>query len=245
MTKISQTAFILGAGFGKRLRPYTEHMPKPMVEVGGRPMIDHALDQLHEAGIKKTVVNTHYKAEVLHDHLKDRTNPHVIISHEPDILDTGGGLKNALKYFDNQPFIVVSGDSLWTDPPNSPALKEMIDFWDSDKMDILILLQPVETMTATKGVGDYDFITDQSGCIKRSHTQTGKYMWTSIRIHHPRIFENTPDTPFSYLDCMDKAEQEGRLYGIIHTGMWHHISTPDDLEAVRAIYDKTPIQQAG
>lgn len=222
-------AFILAAGFGTRLRPHTNDKPKPMVKVHGKPMIDHALDQLESANVKTCIVNTHYKADILHDHLKDRTSPEIIISHEPDILDTGGGIKNAIHHF-TEPFYVVSGDSVCEDDPDQNALKAMAEMWDSNTMDILLLLQPVNTMALTHGVGDYDL--DDQGRAVRSLDKDGKYMWTSIRINHPAIFENTPDQPFSYLQLLDKAQENGRLYGMVHKGTWHHISTPDDLKAV-------------
>lgn len=227
---IDDTAFILAAGFGKRLRPYTENKPKPMVEVNGIPMIDQALDKLAEAGIDKCVINTHYKAEILQDHLAQRNNPpQTIISHEPEILDTGGGIANGLLHF-AAPFFVVSGDSVWEDAAHKPALEHMKTVWDAGKMDILLLLQPVDTMTLTHGVGDYDL--DAQGRATRSINKTGQYMWTSIRINSPKIFKNAPKGPFSYLELLDEAQQKGRLYGVVHDGIWHHISTPEDLEAV-------------
>lgn len=237
---IDDTAFILAAGFGKRLRPYTDDKPKPMVEVNGVPMIDQALGKLAETGIKQCVVNTHYKAEVLQDHLKRRSaNPQTIISHEPEILDTGGGIANGLSHF-AAPFFVVSGDSVWEDAAHKATLEQMKDVWDAKKMDILLLLQPVETMTLTLGVGDYDL--DTQGRATRSKDQSGAYMWTSIRINSPHIFEYAPDGPFSYLELLDKAQQQGRLYGIVHDGIWHHISTPEDLEAVNG--HKTATQKS-
>jgi MurNAc alpha-1-phosphate uridylyltransferase len=233
---ISETAFILAAGFGTRLRPHTDHIPKPMVSVGGKPMIDHALGKLSAAGIKRCIINTHYKADILHNHLKSRKNPDVMFSHEPEILDTGGGLKRALHHFKKRPYLAISGDSVWEDSPTEQSLQTIINAWDGDKMDILILLQPVQTMTYTKGVGDYSFNTGSAGKITRSLTQTGTHMFTSIRIHHPKIFQNAPDTAFSYLELLDRAEQNGRLYGVEHKAIWHHISTPDDLKNVRETY---------
>ena len=222
-------AFILAAGFGTRLRPYTDETPKPMVKVKGTPMIDSALNALNEIGVQSCVVNTHYKSEALHDHLKMREAPKIILSHEEEILDTGGGIKNALHNFD-APFFVLSGDSVWEDAPNQNALQNMTETWDVDKMDILILLQPIENMKLTKGVGDYDI--DSEGRAIRSLDKSGKYMFTSIRINSPEIFDNAPDEPFSYLDLLDQAQAKGRLYALVNNGMWHHISTPEDLEAV-------------
>lgn len=224
-------AFILAAGFGKRLRPYTETLPKPLVAVRGKAMVDSALDKLAAIGVEECIVNTHYLAEKLHDHLAERQEPHIICSHEPVLLDTGGGIKNALAHFD-APFFVLSGDSVWDNTPGHETLQTLERAWDPDKMDILVLLQPLGSMKLTQGVGDYDLQPD--GRAVRSKDQTGQYMFTSIRINTPSIFENTSDGPFSYLELLDKAESAGRLYGLVHNGMWHHISTPRDLEAVNA-----------
>lgn len=226
---LSDIAFILAAGLGTRLRPYTNDIPKPMVEVGGQTMIDRALDKLHDIGIKSCVINTHYKAEILQRHLIARRNPHIIFSLEEKLFDTGGGINAALQHFDD-PFFVLSGDSVWEDAQDHNTLQTMADHWDPARMDILILLQPVETMTLTQGLGDYDL--DDQGRAIRSKDKTGKYMWTSIRINKPEIFDGAPEGAFSYLELLDEAQEKGRLYGIIHDGQWHHISTPDDLHAV-------------
>lgn len=227
---IPTKAFILAAGFGKRLRPITDTRPKPMAEAHGRCLIDHTIDQLKAVGITDFVVNTHYRGAQLAEHLKKRTDVQITIYHEEEILDTGGGIKNALDHFNGEDFFVLSGDGLWDDAPESNALQRMMNIWNPEKMDILMLLQPVETMRITKGVGDYD-LNDQGRAI-RSHTQDGAHMFTSIRINRAGIFDGTPDDPFSYLTLMDKAESDGRLYGLINDGIWHHISTPEDLQAV-------------
>ncbi len=226
---IPNQAFILAAGYGKRLRPYTQDIPKPMVKVGGLPMIDHALNKLRDIGVTSCTVNTHYKAEVLHDHLAKRESPNIKISHEDDLLDTGGGIKKAIHNFSND-FFVLSGDSVWEDAGGQNALKALGKAWNPDKMDILMLLQPVKSMVLTKGVGDYAL--DDEGRATRSLDQSGDYMFTSIRINAPHIFDGAPEGPFSYLKLMDDAQSKGRLYGLVNTGMWHHISTPEDLDAV-------------
>ncbi|MEM7650713.1 MAG: nucleotidyltransferase family protein [Pseudomonadota bacterium] len=226
---ISNKAFILAAGFGKRMRPLTNDIPKPMVKVQGTPMIDLALDKLHAAGIDECVINTHYKAKILEKHLKNREAPKIHLSHEPEILDTGGGIKNAIAHF-SDPFFILSGDSVWEDASESNTLETLKAAWNPEHMDILMLLQPVETMTLTKGVGDYDI--DEHGRAVRSLDKTGRYMFTSIRINAPSVFEGAPDEPFNYRDLMDIAQEKGRLFGLVHKGAWHHISTPEDLEAV-------------
>jgi MurNAc alpha-1-phosphate uridylyltransferase len=228
-TKIDQ-GFILCAGYGNRMRPLTDNKPKPMVEINRTPMIDHILDNFNKNGISRIVINTHYKADVIEKHLENNQNPPVIISHELELLHTGGGLKNALHYFDGKDFFVSSGDSYLENGPAQSPYQRLQDFWNPESMDILMLLEPVNRMAITKGVGDYDL--DSDGKAIRSLDQTGKYMFTSLRINSSRIFDGCPETPFNYLDLMDKAQEQGRLYGLVHDGLWHHISTPEDVKNV-------------
>ena len=232
-------AFILAAGFGTRLRPYTDDRPKPMVEVNGRSLIYRTLDKLRAAKISEVVVNAHYKADVLAQHLNDYAAQHgdiiIHISRESDILDTGGGVKNALHYFDNKPFYVIAGDNLWEDG-EIPALERLVKGWDSNKMDILTLMQPLESMKLTGGVGDYDLL--ENGLVRRSLDKSGAYMWSNIRLNHPLIYEDIEGKSFSFLDIMDKYEAQKRFSALVHDGNWHHISTPKDLETVDEYYKK-------
>lgn len=241
-TRHIDRAFILAAGFGKRLRPHTETRPKPMVEVAGKSLLDRTIDHLLASNITDITVNTHYLANVVHSHMSTRTDAHIHLSHEAEILDTGGGIKNALENFNGEDFFVLSGDGLWSNAPDQNTLNTMAERWNPDIMDILILLQPVESMAHTKGVGDYDL--DEQGRAVRALKQDGAYMFTSMRINKTSIFENTPDTPFSYLQLLDRAQEQGKLYGIIHAGDWHHISTPDDLDAVRTLYEQNQEQES-
>jgi MurNAc alpha-1-phosphate uridylyltransferase len=231
-------AFILAAGLGTRMRPLTDSIPKPLAQVGGRTLLTRTIHQLQQTGVKKIVINTHHMAQQITDHLKDQPGPEIVLSHEPILLDTAGGIKNALQHFDGEPFFVLSGDGLWTDAAGTPALPALAAKWDPAKMDILILLQPVSTMKLTHGVGDYDILPDGRSTfpIVRSHGQTGTHMFTSMRINHPRIFDGVPDGASSYLPLLDKAEKAGRLYAIEHKGDWHHISTPADLQAVNEAF---------
>ncbi len=228
-SKIDQ-GFILCAGFGTRMRPLTDTMPKPMVNVNGKPMVDHVLDSFTAHGMTRAVINTHYLGDVLKDHLNSRKDITISLSHENEILDTGGGIVNARHLLKDDAFYVSSGDSYLQDGQGKPALSRMEDAWDAGKMDILILLQPVKNMILTHGVGDYDL--DKDGRAIRSLDQNGAYMFTSLRINAPPIFDDAPSGPFSYLQLLDQAQARGRLYGIVHKGDWHHISTPDDVTRV-------------
>ena len=223
-------AFILAAGMGKRLRPYTDSIPKPMVAVGGRPIIDRTIDKLIEAGVTHVTINTHYMADILEAHLSKRKDIEITFSREETLLDTGGGIKNALKTMGEEPFYVIAGDAVWTDGPSGSALSRLAEAWNAAKMDIITLLQPVSAMTLTDGIGDFDM--DENGRTIRRPDKTGSYMWTNIRINAPEIFRNAPNGAFSFLELMDRAEAAGRFYALPHDGQWHHISTPAELERV-------------
>ncbi|MFK7839996.1 MAG: nucleotidyltransferase family protein [Bdellovibrionales bacterium] len=236
MTKknIPNKAFILAAGLGSRLRPYTNKTPKPLVKVNGKTLLDRTLDHLKNVNITDISLNTHYHADQIENCIANRPEFSSQLSYEDNLLDTGGGIKKMIHHFDDS-FFVLSGDSLW-DNAKTNTLKSMQDFWNPENMDILMLLQPISCMTKTKPVGDYHL--NGQGKATRALDKTGDTMFTSIRINHPRIFDQTPDGPFSYLDLMDRAQEKGRLYGIIHQGDWHHISTPDDLETIDSFYKK-------
>jgi MurNAc alpha-1-phosphate uridylyltransferase len=224
-------AFILAAGLGTRMRPLTDSIPKPMVEVGGRSLIYHTLDKLDAAGVREVMVNMHYKPEILQAHLDNYPQQKLKIhtSFEPEILDTGGGIVKVLPFFGDQPFFVIAGDAFWTEG-KLPAFEQLTQQWDDVRMDILTLMQPLTRMTLTQGAGDYDVLPD--GRVQRSLDKNGHSMWTNIRLNHPRIYRNCPQGPFSFLKIMDETQSKGRFFAMEHSGDWHHISTPQDLTAV-------------
>lgn len=227
-------AFILAAGMGSRLRPYTDTMPKPMVPVAGKSIIQRTLEKLANEGVSEVVVNTHYLADTLKDHLKLLQHPRIVISHEDTLLDTGGGVKKMLHIFEDKPFYMINGDALWEENPNETALSRLAGAWDDQSMDLLLLLQKTNGMSLTNGVGDYD-LSEDGKAIRRAD-KGGSHMFAGIRIVHPRLFQETPDGAFSFLSLMDKAQQNDRLFAIEHKGQWHHISTPEELERVDAAY---------
>ncbi len=245
-------AFILAAGFGTRLKPITNLLPKPMVEVNGRSLLWRTLDILRAYGTRDVVVNAHYLPDLIEAHMeaymKARPDMCVHTSKEEGILDTGGGVSHALEHFDeDEPFFVIAGDNLWLDHCErgldnqnetavihtyKDALERLAHGWNARDMDIFTFMQPVESMSVTKGVGDYDFLDD--GKVHRSLDKSGTHMWTNIRLNHPRIYQGIDKEAFSFLELMDEAERKGRLYALEHEGEWHHISTPEDLTAVDA-----------
>lgn len=239
--KKPEYAFILAAGKGTRLRPYTDTMPKPMVPINGRPLLAYTLDKLKEAGVKHVTINTHYLGDRIKNYVSDYTGLDITISEEDDLLDTGGGVKKALDTMHGQPFYLINGDALWSDK-NTSALERLSLNWDAKTTDILLLLQDKNEMLLTQGVGDYDLKNNQNAV--RSLNKTGQYMFGGIRIVSPHIFDNAPNSAFSFLELMDKAEKNNRLKAIIHDGDWHHISTPQDLEQANAIFARhdTPLK---
>lgn len=236
---IIEHAFITAAGWGKRMLPLTEDRPKPMVEAAGQPIIGHVLDRLVAARVKHIVVNLFYKPEMLQHFLQQYEAAHpgltIVTVKEETLLDTGGGIRNGLDTLPDGPFYIVSGDSFWEDSGAVPALAQLAREWDGDKMDMLLLLQPLKDMYPTAGTGDYHM--DEAGKLKRAGDKSGAYAWTSVRIiKNKRLFDGTPEGPFSFLDLMDAAQSAGKLYGRILNGQWHHLTSPGDVRAVNAYF---------
>lgn len=236
---IIEHAFITAAGWGKRMLPLTEDRPKPMVEAAGKPIIAHVLDRLVATGVKHIVINLFYKPEILQQFLQQYEAAHpgltIVTVKEETLLDTGGGIRNGLDTLPDGPFYIVSGDSFWEDSGPIPALAQLAREWDGEKMDMLLLLQTLKDMYPTAGTGDYHM--DTAGKLKRAGDKSGAYAWTSVRIiKNKRLFDGTPEGPFSFLDLMDAAQSAGKLYGTILKGQWHHLTSPDDVRAVNAYF---------
>lgn len=235
-------AFILAAGMGTRMKPYTDFCPKPMVQIANRSIIYRIIDKLVFEGVQEIVINLHYMAEILREHieqyqffLSDQISIKFHFSYEDSLLNTGGGIKKALHYFSgDDPFYVIAGDSLWLDGPNESALMRLCRSWEANSMDILTLLEPVQRMVLTQGIGDYDLLPN--GRAIRSLDKRGSYMWTNIRLNRPSILEEIPEQAFSFLRVMDLAQDRGRLFAIEHDGEWHHISSAADVDTVDAYF---------
>lgn len=228
-------AFVLAAGKGERMRPLTDNCPKPLLEVGGMTMLDRALDALEAVGVEEVVVNTWYLGHMIEDHLKDRKKPKIIISRESELLDTGGGVKNKIGFFGDEPFYVLNADVVWTDGHES-ALKKLADRWNPAEMDILLLLHTTDDLPAYAGRGDYYLAegADQPVFAKNSDKKAN-FIFAGPRIVHPRIFDGAPEGAFSFLDLFHKAEKTDRLFALRHDGGWHHVGTPEALEKTNLI----------
>jgi len=219
-------AMILAAGLGTRMRPLSEAKPKPLIEVMGKPLIDHAIDRLKAAGVTLIVVNVHYKADMLKAHLARRKDIEIRISEETDnLLDTGGGIAKALPNFEGQPFFTHNSDSLWVEGMGS-ALERMKTRWNPAVMDSLMLLAPAVTAIGYEGRGDFDM--DPWGKLARREEQRlAPFIWTGVQIIHPRLFEAAPKGKFSINLLWDKALEHGRLYGLRLDGVWIHVGAPE------------------
>ena len=226
-------AMVLAAGEGRRLRPLTEITPKPLIPVGGKSMLDHALDQLAATGVTRCVVNTYHLADQIHNHLKERTSPEIIISHEAELLDTGGGIVKALSYFNGEPFFVLNADIWWVDGDH-PSLSELTKMWDSEKMDGLLLLVPKEKAIGYEGPGDY-FLNSDDTIQHRGEQNTAPYIFSGIRILHPRMLRDQKIHRFSIVPSFHKAEEEGRLFGMVFEGDWGDIGTLESLKKIQKV----------
>jgi len=225
--KTPKTAMILAAGFGKRMQHLTTDTPKPLIEVSGRSLIERVLDRLQENGIENVVINTHYLAEKIETRLRDRKTPAIAFSREKDILETGGGIENALPKLGKKPFFVVNSDTLWLDSFFS-GLERMAEIWDSNKMDALLLLHSTVDAYGYDGAGDFN--CDPSGLLsRRPECEVAPWLFTGIQILHPRLFKNAPGGAYSLNVLFDRALEKNRLYGVIHDGEWFHVGTPEGL----------------
>ena len=227
--KISpKKAMVLAAGLGRRLRPITTNLPKPLVKLADRTLLDYTLDHLVAAGVECAIVNIHYLADKIKRHLLSRNDLEIIISSEEDnLLETGGGVKKALENFSNEPFYVSNADVFWLNGPTM-ALERMVEQWDDAKMDALLLLHSTVEAYGYNGSGDFE--VDPIGKLsRRLEKEITPYLFTGVQIIHPRIFTNTPDGRFSLNVIYDRAIDTDRLYGVAHDGEWFHIGTPSGL----------------
>ncbi len=218
---------ILAAGYGKRMRPLTNALPKSLVEIKGRTLLDRILDHLEQAGVTRVVVNAHHLGDQIRKHLAARPRPQIEIVFEETLLETGGGVAAVLNGFSCVPFFVVNGDVLWFDGPEC-TLRSMAAAWDDARMDALLLLQPVTRILGYAGRGDY--MMDQLGQLRRrKNWEVAPHVFAGVQILHPRLFRQAPEGAFSLNLLYDQAEREGRLYGRVHGGEWFHIGTPENL----------------
>jgi len=235
---IARTAMVLSAGYGARMRPLTVTMPKPLVPLMGRTLIDHVLDRLAGAGVETAIVNVHYLPEQIEAHMRARASrpPKTVISDErPLLLDTGGGAKKALPLLGEGPFFIHNSDSVWGEGV-TPALPNMLRLWDASRMDCLLLLAPLSTSIGYAARGDFDMAPD-GRLSRRGERQVVPFAFAGVSLCTAALFEDAPDGPFSLNVLWDQALAKGRLYGVRLDGRWMHVGTPQSLEEAEAAFE--------
>jgi MurNAc alpha-1-phosphate uridylyltransferase len=224
-----KSAMVLAAGLGTRMRPYNGHIPKPLVTVGGKSLIDYGLDRLAESGVERAVVNVHHLADAIERHLAMRRSPSVVISDErAELLGTGGGIAQALPLLGNAPFFLVNSDTLWFDGIHS-NIARLADDFDPAAMDGLLLLAPKDSL-GYEGRGDYTMLSD-GRLRRRSGQETAPYIYAGTALLAPALFAGAPRGAFPLTQLFDQAGEKGRLFGLKLEGVWMHVGTPEAVAA--------------
>lgn len=229
-----ETAMIMAAGLGKRMRPLTATRPKPLVHVAGKAMIDHCLDKLWEAGVMKVVVNAHYLPDALEAHLNGVNYPFDIrISDEREqLMETGGGLVHAEPLIDEDVFFCINSDNLWSDGPSN-SLQRLAERWNDNEMDALLLLVPQTSAHNYKGSGDFK-LDDYGRVTRRQPDRQAPFIYTGIQLISKRLLRDAPEGPFSTNLLWSRAIEEGRLCGLVHEGDWFEVGSPEAIAPTEA-----------
>jgi len=232
-TSIPKSAMVLAAGLGTRMRPYNGHLPKPLVEVSGKALIDYSLDRLAEAGVTRAVVNVHHLADALVQHLAARKRPQIVISDErAALLGTGGGIAKALPQLGRVPFFLVNSDTLWLDGVR-PNFVRLAETFDPANMDALLLLAPTAGSIGYSGRGDFAMSPD-GRLRRRAEKEVVPFVYAGAAVLSPQLFADAPAGAFSLTRLFDAASAGGRLFGLRLEGVWMHVGTPDAVAAAEA-----------
>jgi len=229
------TAVILAAGLGTRMRPLSLGTPKPLLKLAGRPIIAHALDRLRAAGVGRVIVNAHHLAERIEVFLQDY--PAVVLQREPELLDTGGAIA-AMRRKDllpDAPFYVVNGDTYWVDGPHD-TLARMAEAFEPEAMDAMLLLARAAGAVAETGAGDFLWPRGEA-LRRRGERDVAPYLYAGVQLVSPKLFDGAPPPPFSVNFLWDQALARNRLGAIVHDGIWFHLSTPEDLARAEAVLE--------
>lgn len=227
-----KTAMVLAAGLGKRMRPLTDTVPKPMISIAGKTLLDRGLDALAGAGVDKLVVNVHYLPQQIIDHVAQRSRPHIVVSDESGLLlDSAGGIVRALPELGTEPFYILNADTFWIDR-DGRDLERLALAWDGARMDILLML--ARPHDATGHSGSTDFLLDAEGRLARARGAPEGLIYAGAAIVHPRIFEGAVAEPHSLNIYFDRAIAAGRLFGMSMRGHWITVGTPDAVAAAEA-----------
>ena len=230
-----RTAMVLAAGLGNRMRPITDTIPKPLVRIGGKALIDWGLDALANSGVKCAVVNVHHLAPLLTAHLQARADPEVLISDESDrLLDSAGGIVKALPLLGEAPFFVLNADSFWVGGEDNLAALALA--WDAERMDILLMLTDIAN--ATGHSSGTDFLMTADGRLGRASGSPDGLVYAGAAILHPRIFAGAKPEPHSLNAYFDRTIDAGRLFGHCMKGHWITVGTPAAIKDAEAAVER-------
>ncbi|MBW4329449.1 nucleotidyltransferase family protein [Stakelama sp. CBK3Z-3] len=234
--KVPETAMVMAAGLGKRMRPLTATRPKPLIEVAGKPLIDHVFDRLRSAGIGRAVVNVHYLADALEAHLRGRVKDiDIVVSDErKQLMETGGGLVQARELIGDAPFLCVNSDNLWVDGPTD-AIRSLAAQWDDETMDALLLVVPLARANNHAGRGDFHL--DAFGRIieRRQPGRLAPFVFTGVQMLSPRVIRDWPEGAFSTNLFWNRAIAQGRAWAHVHQGLWFDVGTPGAIRATETM----------
>jgi len=237
-TSVPKSAMVLAAGLGTRMRPYNGHVPKPLVEVSGKSLIDYSLDRLAEAGVARAVINVHHLAEALVHHLAARKHPQIVISDErAALLGTGGGIAKALPQLGGGPFFLVNSDTLWLDGVR-PNFVRLAETFDPATMDALLLLAPTAGSIGYSGRGDFAMSAD-GRLRRRGENEVVPFVYAGAAVLSPELFADAPAGAFSLTRLFDATADKGRLFGLRLEGVWMHVGTPEAVTAAEAVLAQT------
>jgi MurNAc alpha-1-phosphate uridylyltransferase len=235
MNGMPQTAMVLAAGLGTRLRPITDHTPKPLIAVAGRTLLDRCLDRLVEAGVQRAIVNIHWLGGRIRDHLHARHDLEIVISDEADLLlETGGGIARALPLLGNAPFFAINADLIWRDEDGETALQRLAAAFDPAAMDGLLLLQPLDRADGHGGPGDF-LLGEDNRLARRGSHASAPYVYTGVQILQSSLFRDAPAGAFSLNILYDRAIAAGRLHGLPHRGRWMDVGTHEGLKHAETV----------
>ncbi len=235
-----KNAMIFAAGLGTRMRPITDTIPKPLVKVRGKALIDYVLDAFAKAGLTQAVVNVHYLADQIEAHLEGRMEPRISISDEREaLLDQGGGIRKALPLLGDAPFFVANTDAFWVEGPTS-NLRRLAQAWDPARMDALLLVAPTATSVGVDWPGDFHM--DQEGRLtKRAQSEVAAFVYSGVGVLKTEPFANDPREVFRLSPFLFEAAEKGRLFGVRLEGLWLHVGTPEAIGEAEAAIDQSAL----
>jgi N-acetyl-alpha-D-muramate 1-phosphate uridylyltransferase len=234
------TAMVFAAGLGTRMRPITDTLPKPLVKIGGRTMLDHMLDRLAEAGVARAIVNVHHLADQVEAAVVGRTRPQIIVSDErAKLLDQGGGIRKVLPLLRGKDFFICNTDAVWTDGPQS-SLVAMQEAWNPEIMDVLLLVAPTSASVGVDWPGDFHMAPD-GRLTKRAEREVAAFVYAGVGVIKSSLFENAHEEVFRLAPYFFDAAKAGRLFGARLGGTWLHVGTPQAIDEAERAYARSTI----